>query len=87
MLVLSRKVGERICIGDGIVITIVSTRGKQVQVGIEAPRHVPVLREELVARPAQQEPPADEPLAVDKPSRRMLAGVLCHQKRPTWFSQ
>ena len=47
MLVLSRKEDERIRIGESIVITIVGISGDKVKIGIEAPRDVLVLREEL----------------------------------------
>lgn len=47
MLVLSRKVGERIHIGDDIVVIISQINGRNVRVGIEAPRSVNVCREEL----------------------------------------
>ena len=47
MLVLSRKEGERIKLGDSIVITIVRVSGDKVRIGIEAPSDVIVLREEL----------------------------------------
>ena len=47
MLVLSRKVGERIRIGDGIVVTVVRVTGGGVRLGIEAPPEMPVIREEL----------------------------------------
>ena len=47
MLVLSRKDGESIMIGDEIVITVVSIRGDKVRLGIEAPKGVPVHREEV----------------------------------------
>jgi carbon storage regulator len=49
MLVLNRKVGERIVIGDEIVITVVAVHGQQVRLGIEAPPDVPVWRQELLA--------------------------------------
>ena len=48
MLVLSRRVGERISIGDGIVLTMVEVDGRQVRLGIEAPADVAILRRELV---------------------------------------
>lgn len=47
MLILSRKKGEKICVGNDITIMIVDIRGDQVQVGIDAPREVPVDREEI----------------------------------------
>ncbi|MCL4140195.1 UNVERIFIED_CONTAM: hypothetical protein GTU68_054987 [Idotea baltica] len=47
MLVLSRKVGERIWIGDEISITVVRVTGGGVRIGIEAPSELPVVREEL----------------------------------------
>lgn len=47
MLVLSRKRGEEIVIGDTITLMIVEIRGDKVRVGIEAPREVPVHRREV----------------------------------------
>jgi carbon storage regulator len=47
MLVLTRKQGEKIRIGDDVVITVVRTKGKAVRLGIQAPTHVPVLRGEI----------------------------------------
>lgn len=51
MLVLSRKEGERIRIGDSIVVTVVRAGGDKVRIGIEAPGDVIVLRDELEPRP------------------------------------
>lgn len=50
MLVLNRTPGQVVTIGDDIRITIVSVNGKNVRVGIEAPREVTVLRAELEKR-------------------------------------
>lgn len=47
MLVLSRKLGEKIVIGDNIVITVVKIDRNQIRIGIEAPHEVPVYREEI----------------------------------------
>ena len=47
MLVLTRKAGEAICIGDDIELRIVSVRGQKVRLAIEAPREVSVRRSEL----------------------------------------
>jgi carbon storage regulator len=47
MLVLSRKVGERILIGDNIAVTVVRIAQGGVRIGIEAPNDTPVIREEL----------------------------------------
>jgi carbon storage regulator len=48
MLVLNRKIGERIVIGDDIVVTVVKVQGKQVRLGIEAPLSVSIRRQELL---------------------------------------
>jgi carbon storage regulator len=71
MLVLSRKLNERIVIDGGIRITIVGVRGNQVRLGIEAPDRVKVFREELclpVDSPAEDDGPrAVRPKATSYP--------------------
>jgi carbon storage regulator len=47
MLILTRKLGESITIGDDIKITFLETKGKQVRIGIDAPPHIAVHREEI----------------------------------------
>ena len=49
MLVLSRKVGQRIRIGKEVTITVVRITGGGVRIGIDAPMDMPVIREELLA--------------------------------------
>ncbi len=62
MLVLSRKVGERIIIGDSVVLCILECERNRVRLGIEAPQEVRILREEVRARPRN---PNGEPLVKD----------------------
>ena len=47
MLILSRKVDEKIKIGDNITITLIEVRGDQVKIGVEAPKNVKVFRQEV----------------------------------------
>ena len=47
MLVLSRRVGESVMIGDNVRVTVVDSRGDQIRLGIEAPRSIAVHREEV----------------------------------------
>jgi carbon storage regulator len=50
MLVLTRKSGESLMIGDDVVVTIVEVRGNQVKIGVDAPESVKVYREELLKK-------------------------------------
>ena len=61
MLVLSRKVGERIWIGDNISVTVVRITGGGVRIGIEAPPELAVVREELRKKIEEEAASADEP--------------------------
>jgi carbon storage regulator len=47
MLILTRKLGEEIAVGDDIKIVILDIRGRQVRIGVKAPRQTKVYREEL----------------------------------------
>ena len=73
MLVLSRKLGEKICIGDNIFITVVDIDRGKIRLGIEAPRNVPIFRQELLplnngapAAPAPAPQPAAETPALSQ---------------------
>ena len=50
MLVLSRRVGEKLIIGENVTVTVLSVSGNQVRIGIDAPRDVKVNREEVYQR-------------------------------------
>lgn len=56
MLVLSRKLGEKIVIGEDIVVTVVKIDHNQIRLGIEAPRSVSVVREEIIPKPGDHQP-------------------------------
>lgn len=47
MLVLTRKTGQRLIIANDIAITVLETKGESVKIGIEAPRHIAIYREEI----------------------------------------
>jgi carbon storage regulator len=70
MLILTRRVGESLRIGDDVAVTVLNVQGNQVRLGIEAPKSVSVHREEVFNRIAQESagrdtspspPDADDP--------------------------
>jgi len=65
MLVLSRKLGEKIYINDNICITVVDIDRGKIRLGIEAPRDVPIFRQELL-QTGQQPKPASPPATATK---------------------
>ncbi|MCH2210150.1 MAG: carbon storage regulator CsrA [Fuerstiella sp.] len=65
MLVLSRKKNESIVINDDVVVTIVDIRGDKVRLGIEAPRDIPVHRQEVLDAILREQELADAGKAND----------------------
>lgn len=73
MLILTRRVGETIVIGDDVVVTVLGIKGNQVRIGINAPKNVTVHREEIYQR-IQQEKGA--PAASTKPEPTAQATII-----------
>jgi len=59
MLILTRRVGETVMIGDDVTVTVLGVKGNQVRVGINAPRHVAVHREEIYERIKREQQSAE----------------------------
>lgn len=76
MLVLSRKAGESVLVGDEIEVTILEIRGDVVRVGIAAPRSVSVQRSELIAQVK------DSNRAAASPSANTVASLAAALRKP-----
>jgi len=63
MLILTRRVGETLIIGDSVTITVLGVKGNQVRLGVNAPKDVSVHREEIyqrIQREGDEEGPAEQ---------------------------
>ena len=54
MLILTRRVGETLMIGDEVTVTVLGVKGNQVRLGVNAPKEVAVHREEIYRRIAEE---------------------------------
>ncbi|HUL19002.1 MAG TPA: carbon storage regulator CsrA [Steroidobacteraceae bacterium] len=73
MLILTRRVGETVMIGDDVTITVLGVKGNQVRVGINAPKHVAVHREEIYERIKREQQPED--VTSETPKASQFASV------------
>lgn len=55
MLILTRRIGESIIVGDDVTITVLGVKGNQIRLGVNAPKHVSVHREEIYQRIKQEQ--------------------------------
>jgi carbon storage regulator len=69
MLILTRRVGESVMIGDDVTITVLGVKGNQVRVGINAPKHVAVHREEIYERIKREQGGGSEGAGPEEPGK------------------
>jgi carbon storage regulator len=67
MLVITRKAGERICLGDDVTVTVLDVLGSTVRIGIEAPAEIPVYRHEIWAAVKEENRAAAQASITDLP--------------------
>jgi carbon storage regulator len=60
MLILTRRVGETLMVGDQVTVTVLGVKGNQIRIGVNAPRDVAVHREEIYQRIQDEKTGADE---------------------------
>lgn len=67
MLILTRRVGETLMIGDEVSVTVLGVKGNQVRIGVNAPKEVAVHREEIYARIKKEQEGENTEVAADLP--------------------
>jgi carbon storage regulator len=61
MLILTRRVGETLMVGDDVTVTVLGVKGNQVRIGVNAPKDIAVHREEIYERIKKEQAAAEHP--------------------------
>ena len=75
MLILTRRVGETLMIGDEVTVTVLGVKGNQVRIGVRAPKTVSVHREEIYERIRAEQGGTEPDSDSDYPSHAAVAGA------------
>ena len=76
MLILTRRVGETVMIGNDITVTVLGVKGNQVRVGVNAPKEVAVHREEIYERIKREEQAAGGAVQASSDRRWILSDLV-----------
>jgi len=81
MLILTRRVGETLIIGDDVIVTVLGIKGNQVRIGINAPKEVSVHREEIYQRIQQEKNATPVAQSEEKAAKKTIKAKLSKEEQ------